>query len=95
MVDSSKKDPFKGLYELYLLVFDKTRGKVPLFIYPDDNIKIDKKKMRPINIHTIWWMDMKDQAVIDHVDLEYREKIYLARKFLTLSKREKKRNSRC
>ena len=90
MVDSSKKDPFQGLYEVFLLVFDNSRGKIPLFIYPDDYIKNDKEKMRPINIHTIWWMDMKDQIVMDNVDLEYGEKIYLARKFLTLSKRDKK-----
>jgi hypothetical protein len=88
MAESTKKDPFEGLYEVYLLLFDETKGKIPLFIYPDETIKNYAEKMRPINIHTIWWMDMKDQAVMDHVDLEYGDKMYIARKFLTLSKRK-------
>jgi len=87
--ESTDKDPFENLYEVYLLFFDESRGIFPLFIYPDENIKKDVEKMRPINIHTIWWMDMKDQAVIDHIDLEYGDKMYIARKFLTLSKRKK------
>ena len=90
MTESTKKDSFEGLYEVFLLFFDETKGNVPFFIYPDETIKNNAEKMRPINIHTIWWMDMKDQAVMDHVDLEYGDKMYIARKFLTLSKRKKK-----
>ncbi len=88
MTESTKEDPFEGLYEVYLLFFDESKGNFPLFIYPDESIKNNREKMRPINIHTIWWMDMKDQAVMDHVDLEYGDKMYIARKFLTLSKRK-------
>ncbi|MFX0188411.1 MAG: hypothetical protein ACFE8A_11835 [Candidatus Hodarchaeota archaeon] len=90
MTESIKRDPFEGLYEVYLLFFEETKGNFPFFIYPDETIKNNTEKMRPINIHTIWWMDMKDQAVMDHVDLEYGDKMYIARKFLTLSKRKKK-----
>jgi len=92
VVESAKINPFEGLYEVYLLCFDDTRGHVPFFIYPDEKIRDDEEYMRPINIHTIWWMDMKDQAVTNHVDLEYGDKIYFARKFLTLSMKESGNN---
>ena len=86
MISPPKKKTFEGLYEVFLLYFDDNRGHIALLIYPDDNIKNDPRKMRPIEIHTIWYVDMKDQAVMDYVDLEYHGNIYFARKFLTLSK---------
>ena len=88
MTSPPKKNTYEGLYEIFLLYFDDTRGNMPLLIYPDENIKNDPKKMQPINIHTIWFFDMKDQAMMDYVDLEYHGNIYFARKFSTLSKQK-------
>ncbi len=91
LVGPSEKKPFEDLFEIYLLFLDETRGNMPFLIYPDESIKNNKEKMRPIKIHSVWWTDMEDQAVIDHIDLEYSNRTYLARKFLTLSKRNQHR----
>lgn len=87
LVGTSEKKPFEDLFEIYLLYLDETRGNFPFLIFPDETIKNNKEKMRPIKIHSVWWTDMRDQAVMDHIDLEYGNKMYFARKFLTLSKR--------
>ncbi len=91
-VDSKdKSDPFEKLFEVYLLYFDEEKGQVPLIVHPDESIKLDPDKMRPINIHSIWFLDIKDQTALDHVDLEYSEKTYFAKKFLAVSRRKKRR----
>lgn len=90
-VGPSEKKPFEDIFEIYLLYLDETRGNIPFLIYPDESIKNNKEKMRPIKIHSVWWTDMEDQAVMDHIDLEYSNRTYFARKFLTLSKRNQHR----
>ncbi len=89
--DASKLDPFENLFEVFVLCFDELKGHVPLLIYPKEDIKIDEQKMRPINIHSIWFLEVKEQSALDHVDLEYGNKIYFARKFLAPSNRKKRR----
>ncbi len=77
--------------EVFLLYFDEMRGHMPLLSYPDENLIYDKKAMRPINIHSIWFLDFDEQELLDHVDLEFKDKVYFAKKFLVKSEREKKR----
>jgi len=89
--ETSEKKPFEDLIEIYLLYLDETRGNITFLIYPDESIKNNKERMRPIKIHSVWWTDMEDQAVMNHIDLEYGNRTYLARKFLTLSKRNQHR----
>ncbi|TFG23225.1 MAG: hypothetical protein EU529_08165 [Promethearchaeota archaeon] len=90
-VEPSEKKSFEDIFEIYLLYLDETRGNIPFLIFPDESIKNNKEKMRPIMIHSVWWTDMEDQAVMDHIDLEYSNRTYFARKFLTLSKRNQHR----
>ena len=86
-----EKNPFKGLCEIYLLYYDEVRGHIPLLICPDDSIKNDEEKMRPIHFHSIWFLNKKEDADSDNIDLEYRDKIYFAKKFHVTSKRKKGR----
>lgn len=76
--------------EVYILYFDEKRGHTLLLAYPDEDL-IDDKVMRPVNIHSIWFLSFSEQEVLDHVDLEYKNKTYFAKKFLVKSEREKKR----
>ena len=77
--------------KVFLLYFDEMRGHMPLLSYPDENLIYDKKAMRPVNIHSIWFLDFNEQELLDHVDLEYKDKVYFAKKFLVKSERKKKR----
>ncbi|MFX1259819.1 MAG: hypothetical protein ACFFAN_18360, partial [Promethearchaeota archaeon] len=86
---SPEYNAFSEFCEVYLLYFDKLHGQVPFFVYPASLIKNNTEKMRPIKIHYIWWMDIKEQAVLDCIDLGYKNKIFFGRKFITLSKRKK------
>ena len=85
--DSSSLD----LCEVFLLYFDEMRGHMPLLSYPDEKLIYDPKVMRPINIHSIWFLDFEEQEILDHVDLEYKKKVYFAKKFLVKSERKKER----
>ncbi len=90
--DKSIKDSSGlNLCEVFLLYFDEMRGHMPLLSYPDEKLIYNPKAMRPINIHSIWFLDFKEQEVLDHVDLEYKNKIYSAKKFLVKSERKKQR----
>jgi len=82
---------FMEIYEIYIMYFDELKGNIPLLIYPDESIKRNSKKMRPIKYHPIWFLDTNIQNEFDHVDLIYNRKVYLARKFQTISKRKKRR----
>ncbi len=79
---------FLELCEIYLLYFDEIRGIIPFLIYPNSIIKSDKEKMRPIETHYIKWIDLKEQAKFDGIELGYGEKTYFARKFITLTQRQ-------
>lgn len=86
-----EKNPFEGLCEIYLLYYDEVRGHIPILICPDDSIKNDEEKMRPIHFHSIWFLNKKEDADSVNIDLEYRDKIYFAKKFHVASKRIKGR----
>ena len=87
---SSDKNPFEELAVVYVLYFDEAHGHTPLLIYPDDRYKDDKKFMRPIKYHPIWFLGVGSDA-LDHVDLEYKGYTFFGKKFLTKSKRKKRR----
>ncbi len=88
---SSEKSPFDELCVVYVLYFDEKHGHLPLLIYPDDKYKDDKSIMRPIKYHSIWFMDIEEVSALDHIDLEYKGNTYFGKKFLTKSKRKKRR----
>jgi hypothetical protein len=92
-----KKSEFleeKHIQELcmvYVLYFDEAQGHIPLLIFPDDKYREDKKFMRPIKYHSIWFLSSEDLSALDHIDLEYKGFTYFGKKFLTKSKRAKRR----
>lgn len=65
-------------------------GRIPILIYPSDDIKNDADKMRPINIHGIWYLGLGDKTFIDHVGLKYGDRKYLAKKILVKTRLEAK-----
>ncbi|MHA1276322.1 MAG: hypothetical protein ACTSRC_01140 [Candidatus Helarchaeota archaeon] len=81
----------KGLYEIFLAYFDEAYGHMPLFTYPS-HLKKDKEECRIISIHSIWWLDTESQQDLEHVDLEYHNRNFLATKFKAKSLREKSRS---
>jgi hypothetical protein len=85
------KKHIEELCVVYVMYFDEARGHVPLLIYPDDKYKDNKKYMRPIKYHSIWFLPVEEQEALDHVDLEYKGFIFFGKKFLTKSKRKKRR----
>ncbi|MFX1297378.1 MAG: hypothetical protein ACFFD2_21300, partial [Promethearchaeota archaeon] len=87
----TQEPPFKGLYEIFLAYFDEELGHVPLFTFPP-HLKEDKMECRIISIHSIWWLDTETQQDLEHVDLEYSGRNYLATKFRAKSHREKSRS---
>ncbi|MHA1248685.1 MAG: CBS domain-containing protein [Candidatus Helarchaeota archaeon] len=76
------------IYNVFLCYFDEARGHLPIFTYPA-YLKNDENELRIIKIHSIWFLDTTDS--VQHIDLEYHDKIYLALKFLGKSWREKTR----
>ncbi len=85
------ENPLKVLYEIFLAYFDEELGHLPLFTYPA-NLKEDKNECRIIAIHSIWFLDIETQKDLEHVDLEYSGRNYLATKFTAKSSREKARS---
>ncbi len=88
---SEIKNPFEEMCEIYILFFDETRGHIPLLIYPSEKLIENRKFMRPIKYHPIWFLDVQEQGALDHIDLEYKKHTFMAKKFLTKSKRKKRR----
>ncbi|MFW9946263.1 MAG: hypothetical protein ACFFDX_05480 [Candidatus Odinarchaeota archaeon] len=85
---------FKFLTEIgqiYILYFDEIKGHIPLLIFPDDSIKNNIEKMRPIKFHPIWFLNFEDKSDFEHVDLIYDGKGYFGKKFQITSKRRKRR----
>jgi hypothetical protein len=66
-------------------------GHIPLFIYPNEDLKDNKKYMRPIKYHSIWFLDIEEEAALDHVDVEYKGFTFFGKKFYARSEREKRR----
>ena len=48
--------------------------------------------MRPIKYHPIWFLSLNESDALDHIDLEYKGYTFFGKKFLTQSKREKRRS---
>lgn len=89
----SEKVNFSKLFVVYVLYFDESRGHLPLIIYPieTEKYKESKRFMRPIKYHSIWFMPIEEAEVLDHIDLEYKGYTFFGKKFLTKSKRKKRR----
>lgn len=79
------------LCEVFLLYFDEEFGHMPLLITPDESLRENTDIMRLIKIHSIWFLDISDQASPDRIDLEYQDKMYFAKKFIVPSTRVKRR----
>ncbi|MFX1315730.1 MAG: hypothetical protein ACFE9T_07690 [Promethearchaeota archaeon] len=79
------------LCEVFLLYFDEKLGHIPLLVSPDESLRENAEKMHLIKIHSIWFLDVSDQASPDRMDLEYNGKMYFAKKFLIPSERIKRR----
>ncbi|MFX0012366.1 MAG: hypothetical protein ACFE9R_18785 [Candidatus Hermodarchaeota archaeon] len=88
---SSEKNPFEDLAIVYVMYFDEAQGHMPLLIYPDDNYRNNKTFMRPIKYHPIWFLSLDESDALDHIDLEFKGYTFFGKKFLTRSKREKRR----
>lgn len=81
----------KELCDIYLLYFDEVLGHIPLLIHPDDPDKRNEDIMRIITFHPIWFLNEKEQDSLNRIDLEYKEKMYFAKKFYIKSDRKKRR----
>jgi len=88
---SSKKNPFEDLAVVYVMYFDEAQGHMPLLIYPDDKYRNNKTFMRPIKYHPIWFLSLDESDALDHIDLEFKGYTFFGKKFLTHSKRKKRR----
>ncbi|MBY8989568.1 MAG: hypothetical protein KGD58_02345 [Candidatus Lokiarchaeota archaeon] len=82
------KNPNEDLCVVYLLYFDEKKGQVPLLMYPNDTFRNDRRYMRPINYHPVWFLETED---LDHIDLEYKGYAFFGKKFLVKSDRPKRR----
>jgi len=88
--DSAEKNPKEVLCIVYLLYFDEKRGQLPLLIYPNDQLRTNKKFMRPIHYHPVWFLDTPPDG-LDHIDLEYNAYTFFGKKFFVKSNRQKRR----
>lgn len=77
--------------DIYLAFFDETRGHEVIFTYPDESRECDDECMRPIHIHSIWFLSEAEQSSLDHIDLDYGGRTFFAKKFAAPSKRKKTR----
>ena len=80
---------FSDLCEIYLLNNNEIDGLIPLLIFPDNSLLEDTERMKVLNTHYIWRISLSDQRLLDYIELTYKDKVFYARKFITLSKREK------
>jgi hypothetical protein len=83
-----EKNPNEELCVVYVLYFDEKKGQIPLLMYPDDRLRNDKRYMRPINYHPVWFLETEE---LDHIDLEYKGYTFFGKKIRTKSKRQKRR----
>ncbi|MFW9971254.1 MAG: hypothetical protein ACFFDF_13760 [Candidatus Odinarchaeota archaeon] len=83
-----EKNPNEDLCVVYVLYFDEKKGQIPLLMYPDDRLRNDKRYMRPIYYHPVWFLETEE---LDHIDLEYKGYTFFGKKFRATSKREKRR----
>jgi hypothetical protein len=78
---------------VYVLYFDEAIGHVPLLIFPieEEKLKENKRFMRPIKYHPVWFLSAEEQEPLDHIDLEFKGFTFFGKKFLTKSMRKKRR----
>jgi len=88
---SLKKNPFEDIAVVYIMYFDEAKGHMPLLIYPDDQYRNNITFMRPIKYHPIWFLSSDESDTLDHINLEFKGYTFFGKKFLTQSKREKRR----
>ena len=67
--------------QVILAAFDEVRGQQPLASYPDKDLILNENAMKPIAIHSVWFLSVEEQEEFDHIDLEYNGRTYLAKKF--------------
>jgi len=82
------KNPNEDLCVVYVLYFDEKKGQIPLLMYPDDRFRNDKRYMRPVNYHPVWFLETEE---LDHIDLEYKGYTFFGKKFSAKSDRPKRR----
>jgi hypothetical protein len=85
---SVEKNPHEDLCVVYVLYFDEKKGQIPLLMYPDDRFRSNKRYMRPINFHPVWFLETEE---LDHIDLEYKGYAFFGKKFHAKSQRPKRR----
>ncbi|MFX1280384.1 MAG: hypothetical protein ACFFA3_13330 [Promethearchaeota archaeon] len=85
---SVDKNPNEDLCVVYVLYFDEKKGQIPLLMYPNDKFRNDRRYMRPINYHPVWFLETED---LDHIDLEYKGYTFFGKKFQVKSERPKRR----
>jgi hypothetical protein len=83
-----EKNPQEDLCVVYVMFFDEKKGQIPLLMYPDDRFRTDKRYMRPINYHPVWFLETEE---LDHIDLEYKGYTFFGKKFQIKSDRPKRR----
>ena len=79
---------FSELCEVYLLNNHRVHGLIPLVICPDKTVEEDMDRMKILNTHYVWRISLRDQRLLDYIDLAYKDKVFYARKFITLAKME-------
>ncbi|MHA2328411.1 MAG: hypothetical protein ACXACR_07810, partial [Candidatus Hodarchaeales archaeon] len=87
-----KHDKLDQSYGFFLYFFDETRGHIPLFVYPVEQIPNETEK-QILSIHSIWWHQDKflETTKFTTMDLELGGTIYSATLFLCNTRRIKKR----
>ncbi len=85
------EDTLEELCYVYLMYFDESKGHIPLFMCPNEDLKNNRDFMRPIKYHPIWFLEIEESKALDHIDLEYKGYTFFGKKFLAKSLREKRR----
>lgn len=76
-----EKGTLASFTQVILAAFDEVRGHQPLASYPDTDLILNENAMKPIAIHSAWFLSVEEQEEFDHIDLEYNGRTYLAKKF--------------
>lgn len=83
---SSIYNSIGDICEIYMFYANNIWGRLPILIYPSEDIKHDADKMLPINIHGIWHLGIEEKTPSEQIGLRYRGKIYLANKMFLNSR---------
>ncbi|MHA1669940.1 MAG: hypothetical protein ACTSV5_05105 [Promethearchaeota archaeon] len=80
-----------NLCEIFLLTDDEVLGRIILSIYPDDSIREDNEKIRIINIHPIWYIEVNEINSSNPLTIECGERICYGYKMFIPSFRKVKK----